>query len=111
MNLRVFIRRVHKKVVERISRVTPTTVVPRFAPVAANRFALQQHRQLRSRQANRAADRLRPHKTPALQPLVTHPGMQMLRFQRSVLCASLIRSTPLADGSYLAWASGTTVMG
>src|SRR5215472_19152612 len=31
--------------------------------------AFQKHRQLRSRQRNRAASCLRPHKAPALQPL------------------------------------------
>ena len=36
MNSRIFIRRVHEKVVERISQVTPTTPVPTCAPAVAN---------------------------------------------------------------------------
>jgi hypothetical protein len=39
---------------------------------------------------------LRPGETPFLQPLVTHPRMQMLRFQRCILCASPIRFHPFS---------------
>jgi hypothetical protein len=53
----------------------------------------------------------RPGETSLFQALVTHPKMQMLRSHRWVLCASLIPSTRLADGSWFVWASGTTVMG